>query len=107
MYRDMSRIYLVPLTKDTPSPFEPKSDEVAVDGEDEEKEQDKDKEEDVEVQVDADGITGRIVGLPIEAANYRALTGVDNRLYYMRNGMKKRGLPEGIKYYKCLSVLSD
>src|SRR4029077_4057267 len=43
VYRDMDRVYLVTLSKDTPSPLAPKSDEV---GNAEKKKKDKEKDKD-------------------------------------------------------------
>lgn len=85
VYRDMDRVYLLPLAKATPSPLAPKSDEV---GQKEEK--DDDKKDDVAkkavtVTVDEDGLKSRIVGLKIPPANYRDLRLVDDRVFYLRH----------------------
>ncbi|MBC7188371.1 MAG: PD40 domain-containing protein, partial [Calditrichaeota bacterium] len=101
-YRDMARIYLVTLAKDVKSPFEPKSDEVAVAAEpeapkkeepakkaakEEKPKEEKPKEEKkLIVRVDPEGLKDRIVGLPIKAAAYRDLTSVGSTLYYIRQG---------------------
>ena len=88
-YRDISRIYFVTLSKDTESPFKPKSDEVEIKKEEPEKDKkdDKDKKkEEVTVKVDIDGLKDRIVGLPIKASGYSHLTSVDDKLYYNRKG---------------------
>ncbi len=87
-YRDMAKIYLLTLTKETKSPFEPKSDEVKLkkDGEAAAKEKSADKAEEkpkgVVVKIDADGLQARIAELPVPAANYRNLVSVDNKIYY-------------------------
>ncbi len=100
-YLDMERIYLVALTKDTPSPFAPKSDEVTLPKEekpaaDEEKSDDTPDASPAEkakpskgkppviVKVDADGLTGRIVSLPIAPSNYGNLRMVGDKIYYQR-----------------------
>jgi tricorn protease len=106
-YRDMTRIYLITLTKDIDSPFQPESDEVSldtdVDDETDEKENGEDKDEDntsdndndekkkdrkkpdiPEVKVDIDGIKDRIAALPIKTASYSNLSSVADRLYYQR-----------------------
>jgi tricorn protease len=92
-YSDMSKIYFVTLAKETKSPFEPKSDEVKV--KEASKEPDKsDKKKDDKgdskpvVKVDVDGLQQRIAGLPVTAANYRYLTSVAEKLYYVRSGSK-------------------
>ena len=101
-YQDMSGIYLVTLTKDVKSPFEPQSDEVEI--KKEEPESDNKKKEDkkdtkkekseekklVAVKVDVDGLKDRIVRLPVQASAYRNLTSVGDRLYYNRRGSKDK-----------------
>jgi len=96
-YQDMARIYLATLSKSVESPFKPKSDEVTIketkpetQEKTEKKEGEKKEKKDsvVIVQVDADGLKDRIVGLPIQAANYRNLQSVANTLYYIRKSSK-------------------
>ncbi|MGH7225862.1 MAG: S41 family peptidase, partial [Gemmataceae bacterium] len=82
-YRDMARIYLVTLSKDTPSPFRPRGEEVT---EAAKKEQPKPKE--LMLKVDADGLSERVLQLPIQAANYRNLASVASTVYYLRHGSK-------------------
>jgi len=90
IYQDMAKIYLVTLTKDIKSPFEPKSDEVKIAPDKKEDAKDKkegsDKESGVSVKVDADGLSDRIIELPVSASNYNNLVSVGNTLYYNRNG---------------------
>ncbi len=115
-YKDMERIYLVALAKDTISPFAPKSDEVALAKDDAkkdgaEKKDPTDKKESSEkkssedsavasaggekseakkpdakvvVKVEADGLPGRIIGLPVAPSNYSGLTMIGERVYYRR-----------------------
>jgi len=101
-YQDMSRIYLIALAKSTPSPFEPKSDEVETqesqkkEAETEAASQDqtdkpknhqtKEKSEPGPIQVDLDGIQDRIAALPIAVSSYRHLSSVDDLIYYLRHG---------------------
>jgi tricorn protease len=92
-YFDMAKIYLLTLSKDTKSPFEPKSDEVKMkeekSGKSEEKsDKKKDEKKEVVVKVDADGIQGRITVLPMTAARYRNVQSVGEKVYYIRNGTK-------------------
>jgi len=98
LYQDMARIYLVTLSKSVESPFKPKSDEVSIketkpqtQEKTEKKEREKKEKKDsvVVVRVDADGLKDRIVGLPIQAANYRDLQSVGNNLYYIRKSSKE------------------
>jgi tricorn protease len=83
-YVDMQRVYLVTLAKDTPSPFKPKSDEVngaepppgpAFD-------------KNAPMKVDAEGLPGRVLGLPVQPATYRGLDSVGSAVYYIRQGTK-------------------
>ena len=90
-YIDMNRIYLVTLTKDTASPFEPKNDEVAVSQskkKHKKEEEDKKDKEKVTVKVDLDNIHNRIVSLPIQPSNYSHITSAGNKIYYNRDGSK-------------------
>ncbi len=90
-YADMQRIYLVTLTKDTPSPFQPKSDETTTPAKDEPKPapmpgaEKKDEKKKDAFRVDTDGIAKRVLQLPVAAANYRGLSSVGSTLYYFRN----------------------
>ncbi len=84
-YKDMSKIYVVLLARDTPSPFKPKSDEV------EEKkaaEPKGDAKKDAGSKVDTDGLAGRVVEVPVAPANYRNLESVGSTVYYVRTGGK-------------------
>ncbi len=92
-YLDMSKIYLLTLSKTTRSPFEPKSDEVKIKEtarpaekkEERESEKKKDAAPDTNLKVDLEGIKDRIAELPVEAGNYRNLASTGEKLYYMRN----------------------
>jgi tricorn protease len=82
-----SRPYLVPLAAQTPSPFGPLPGGRPV-GQDP-SEPDKDKEQDnsterEEVTVDADGISGRVVGVPVVEARYSGLRAVKGGLAWLR-----------------------
>jgi tricorn protease len=98
-YLSMSRVYFVTLAKDTKSPFEPKSDEVAVKKAEEkpakgapaakpetkaEPKKDAEGPEPVPVKVDPDGLKSRIIALPLETANYGQISAVGNSVYYFR-----------------------
>lgn len=98
-YFDMAKIYFLTLSKETKSPFEPKSDEVKIkedkapakkaEGEkDAAKKDDKPEKKDVVVKVDLEGIQSRIAVLPISASNYRNVQSVGDKVYYIRNGFK-------------------
>jgi tricorn protease len=99
-YLDMERVYLVSLAKDTLSPFAPKSDEVAIAKDEEKKptdaktdaakpadkkdEKKSDEKKAVVVKVDADGLSERIIGLPILASNYGSIMMLGEKVYYRR-----------------------
>jgi tricorn protease len=121
-YQDMARLYLVTLAKSTPHPFPPKSDEVSIAGKDSKdtkpdkkgpkngkdkdgkdkdgKDKDgKDKEakKPAPLKVDVEGLTDRVVQLPVQVASYFSLTPVGDSLYYMRNSAKE-GKPTLLVY---------
>ncbi len=108
VYRDMSRVYLMTLAKDTPSPLEPRSDEVGKDEkkdaaaagasaspaaspdkkgspakDDKEKKPDEPKAPPI-VKVDLDGIGNRLVALKIQPGDYDDLRMVGDRIFYLR-----------------------
>lgn len=112
VYRDMERVYMVTLSKDTENPLGPKSDEVGKAEQKREKEKAKEAEDKkpeakgtastaagekkteekkpevtkkpVVVKVDTDGIQNRIVGLEIAPGNYRDLRMIEDRIFYLR-----------------------
>ena len=89
-YQDMSRVYLVTLSRGTDSPFKPKSDEVEVKKEAAKiktkpaAKEAKTETETTPLVVDTEGIKERITVLPILAANYRDLTALGDSVYYIR-----------------------
>jgi tricorn protease len=90
-YADMARIYFVTLSKDTPSPFKPKDDEVETDAKPKPAKEKKDEPKKAKtpvVKVDVAGLSGRILRLPITPANYRDLASVGSTLYYIRTSRK-------------------
>ncbi|MFQ6082783.1 MAG: S41 family peptidase [Candidatus Aminicenantia bacterium] len=103
-YLARARIYLVTLSADVKSPFEPKSDEVTIKeggknktsksdnkaGKDKKKAESKKDEtlkKEVQVIIDPIGLKDRIISLPIEVAYYWHITSVGDKIYYM----KKKG----------------
>jgi tricorn protease len=93
-YFDLSKIYLVTLAKDTKSPFEPKSDEVEIKGDEKPAKKENPKPESsesaVNVKVDIDGLQDRIAALPIAPGNYGNLEAADGKLYYIKSSSKDR-----------------
>ncbi|MGZ4982985.1 MAG: S41 family peptidase, partial [Chthoniobacterales bacterium] len=101
VYRNMERIYLVTLAKDTENPLAPRSDEVG-------KKKDKDKSADEKksptpeatkggspqpsptpkpppvTKVDADGLHDRIAGVEVTPGEYSDIRVVEGRIFYLR-----------------------
>lgn len=104
-YRDMTKIYLITLSKSTASPFELKNDEVkakesksdSISESPKEKGEKKKEEEKLNVDIDFDGIINRIVALPIKAGSYYNISPVKNSIYYM--GRSSTGKENGIKLF--------
>jgi tricorn protease len=133
VYRDMERVYLVTLAKETANPLAPKSDEVGKAEEKRKKEKAKEAEDKkpeaspsatkpeekpkkpVVVKVDTDGIQNRILGLEITAGNYRNIRMVDDgRIFYLRRtaaddvGEQEEEFPEkDAKSHLCVYDLDD
>ena len=93
-YRNMEGVYLMMLSKDTPSPFLPTDDQVTT-GKDEQKPADKladkkgkDKKADAApaFKIDLDGIENRVVKLPLSGGNYGAFASDGDRVWYYGNG---------------------
>jgi tricorn protease len=95
-YSKMSRPYFITLAKETPNPLTPKNNEVNMDLKEvkDDKSKDskdsKDKNEKVkqqvkEVKIDVENISSRILSLPVEASDYWNVSGIDKKVYYMRN----------------------
>ncbi|HZY88465.1 MAG TPA: protease, partial [Gemmataceae bacterium] len=83
-YQNMERVYLVTLSKGTPSPFRPKPEEAAAKPTQAKPGEAKPKE--VALKVDTDGLSERILQLPVQAARYRNLASVGGTVYYLRGG---------------------
>jgi tricorn protease len=98
IFPDMSGIYMVTLAKSTASPFEPKSDEVAVKKTQapakkksaKSKKSSAKKSMAVTVKIDTDGISDRVIKLRVSASRYGNLVSTKGKLYYMRRGSKDK-----------------
>jgi len=87
-YRDMNKLYLVPLDKKVPSPLALKNDEVVIsDTAGKAKKEDKKDS----VSIDPGTLHGRIVELPVPAGNYYNIEGINNRIYYQFNSSTSQG----------------
>ncbi len=129
VYRDMDRVYLITLAKETESPLAPRSDEVGKARKKKEKDKDADEKklEDkkaeskdakekkpVSVKVDTDGIHDRLVALEIQPADYSNLRMVDDRIFYLRRTVadekgedEEFGEPDKRKFHLCAYSLED
>jgi len=93
VYTDMSRIYMVILSKNTTSPLAETDDVVTSDtpkpAAAEEKKDDKKAAVATDVKIDIDGIGGRIVGLPVSPGNYSVAYANNDKVYYNTRGQAK------------------
>lgn len=86
-YKNMNSIYMVPLARSTKSPFAPENNKVKVVEENGKSE----KSENEEIVIDTDGLSDRVVDLPVEPAYYYNLQPSEGKLYYntMKSGDRK------------------
>jgi tricorn protease len=113
-----SGIYTLALRKDVKHPFPPRSDEVELEKEGEDKDKDKkdkdkdkdkkDKDEDEDkkkeyIKIDFDGLTGRVVRVPVSEDNYYGLSAIEGQLVYVRGGPfyygRGRDIEPSIRFY--------
>ncbi len=102
-YENMSKLYLVTLSKETASPFAPENNEVkAAEKPKEEGDADtkskpaKSKKEpeapaSTDVKIDLDGISNRLVALPVEAAQYFNIQSAEGNIYYLHSKSGEQG----------------
>ena len=83
VYINMSKIYLILLKNNTPSPFAPKIIESTNSSDSLNKDNVSVKNKKIEVDIDFDGITQRIVDVPIRPSNYSNINVIDNYIYYI------------------------
>lgn len=107
-YLDMSRIYLIVLAKDTPSPFALTDDQVKLSEnkpvvpaskDNSKKVSDGSKPDSLRknINIDMPGIRERVVSLPVQPANYGNLISVGDKIFYSMNSQK--GVASGTKYF--------
>ncbi len=96
-YQNMERVYMLALSKETKSPLAPRSDEVGsgekkkdasekTDSADEpgkKKPAEKEKAPPIS-KLDPDGLSARLVALPIEPSNYHNIRVIGDRVFYQR-----------------------
>ncbi|MEI6264017.1 MAG: PDZ domain-containing protein [Sphingobacteriia bacterium] len=86
-------LYVVVLSKDTPSPLEPRSDEEPVKLSDTSKTIPKTVSVSNKVKIDMDGLEQRIVSIPIPARNYAGLAaGPEGTVFYLETIANENGL---------------
>ncbi len=100
-YKDMSKIYMILLSKETPSPFALENNEVGdnktestkqTDSKTEKESKDTPKKEvtPVKVKIDFDGIFSRIIALPVEVSTYDEVNCIDGKVYYYQYSAVKQ-----------------
>jgi len=82
-YNNMNGIYIALLSKDTPSPFLEKDDEVADDSKPAEKKADAKVSD---IKIDTDGLVDRIIKLPLPGARYSNFYSDGKKVYYGGRG---------------------
>jgi tricorn protease len=85
-YKYMSSLYLLPLSKDTKSPFEPENDMVEMEKTPEGDVDKKESSDDKTIKVDTENLSSRVIGLPISNGYYWNIIPVEGKVYY--NTMK-------------------
>lgn len=94
-YKDMNKIYMVGLSKDSSLPFSPKNDMVST--VEEKKSDESEKPEDKILKVDIDGLADRVGVLPVEAGYYWNLQPTDDKLFFAT--MKSNDNSSELKFY--------
>jgi tricorn protease len=92
-YLDMARIYFATLSKDTPNPLAPKSDEVETAPEEKKPDakppsEKKEAGKVADLKVEIEGIKDRTLQLPVAVARYGNLSSVGTTVYYFRASSK-------------------
>ncbi len=91
-YTDMERVYAVLLSKKTPSPFRPRSDEHGAEADKKDKPKDEKPAEakpaDKKVVIDLAGLPERTLRLAVAPGSYRDLRSVGATVYYIRSSTK-------------------
>jgi len=91
VYTTSGGVYLALLAKDTPSPFLQKDAEVKTEGDKDAKADDKKadtekKDSGVSVKIDFDGISDRIIKLPVSTGYYWGFYADGSKVYYNKQG---------------------
>lgn len=100
---DMGRIYFIPLAKTTANPLAPQNDEVEIAEEEEEKTENNSKEKEKEektIHIDTDGLSDRIIALPVAPGNYWNIKCIGDKVYYNRYESSTRTLSFNVYDFK-------
>jgi tricorn protease len=95
IYSNMTRIYMLVLSKDTPSPLAAKDDKLIPEPSKEEDKKEKTdsktaaKKETADVKIDLDGLSERIAGLPLTPGEYFLTYAAADKVYYTSNRQSK------------------
>jgi tricorn protease len=82
-----SRPFAVTLREEVPSPFVPLPKPIHRDHEHDHDREDKKADKPADIDIDFDGIEGRILGFPVEEAEYEQIVGVRGRVLFTRFGI--------------------
>lgn len=91
IYQASNGVYIALLAKDTPSPFLQKDAKVKIEdkeakGDSSKKDDEGKKDDSSTVKIDFEGITDRIVKLPLQASYYWNFYSDGSKIYYSRSG---------------------
>lgn len=87
IYQASNGVYLALLSKDTPSPFLEKDAKTKADNKENKEDTAKiDEKDHITVQIDTDGITDRILKLPLSPAYYWNFYSDGSKVYYTKSG---------------------
>ena len=93
-YSNMTRVYLVTLAKNTPSPFALENDEVQPEEDNNgNSAEDKGKSaEEKQTRIDPEGLNSRIISLPVRPSNYSNLEASLDKIYYNERAAGGNGM---------------
>lgn len=89
VYNNMGGVYLALLANDTPSPFLEEDAELKTDKKEEAAKKEAEKTPGVSVRIDPEGLTDRIVSLPLRGSRYGNFYANDSKVYYWGGGATK------------------
>lgn len=92
-------VFALALNEDSPNPFLPQNDEVTANGDEDEngEEENGDENGEVTVEIDWDGLSDRLIRVPIEADNIAALALTDGHVLTLHTGPFHYGRDPGVE----------